>query len=173
MASKAMSSVTCGLLAECEVEFKRLIANALMGLRPETKDLDAINKKMFGLTSKPDHVVHRNEHKSIWVEIGECLKPILPQGDVDTFVSRAANSHFQCSGMSVANLFHKRTRKCKKQFRVKWSGILQTNLVQSLLDQQSSSQASQVSRHGPKIQGRLMSRHTSLWTVQELDSGNP
>ena len=51
MASKAMSSVTCGLLADCEVEYKRLIINALMGLRPEIEDLDAINKKIFDATS--------------------------------------------------------------------------------------------------------------------------
>ena len=167
-----MSSVTCGLLADCEVEYKHLITNALMGLRPEIKDLDAINKKMFDATCKPDHVAHRDEHKHMWVEIGECLKPILPQKDVAAFVSRAMNSHFQCSGVSVANLLHKRTRKCKKQLRAKWSGILQTNLVQSFLDQQNSSQTSKVSRRGPKIQGRLMSRHTSPWIMQELDSGN-
>ena len=51
MASKAMSSVTCLLLAGCEVEYKRLIINALMGLRPKIKDLDAINKKIFDATS--------------------------------------------------------------------------------------------------------------------------
>ena len=139
MASKAMSSVTCGLLADCEVEYKHLITNALMGMRPEIKDLDAMNNNIFDATYKPYHVIHRTEHKQIWVEIGKCLKPMLPQGDVNTFVSRAMNLNFQCSRVSGANLLHKRKRKRKKKMRPKWSRILQKNLLQSFLDQQISS----------------------------------
>ena len=137
------------LLAQCSLEYAKLIDSCLAGRRADFSALDGINLKMRATSAQN---LQRADYKKLWRDVAAHLELLLPESESAlSFVSRGMNSARQCNCIQPSFRGRRRAKAGKTIANLRWTAVFVADVVSSYLLPRERVSAAATSRRGPKL----------------------